>query len=334
MAEFYFDEDADLSILADKKVGVIGYGNQGRSQTLNLRDSGVTVLVGNIEDSYAEQARADGFSPRPISEVAAEADMLLLLIPDEVQPQVFQESIQAHLKGGDLLGFAHGYNIYFGFIEPPPFVDVIMLAPRMIGRGVRETFVKGIGFPSLIAVHQDFSGEAMARTLALSRGIGSTKMGVLMSSFEEETVIDLFAEQLPGLYSLRAEYEALVEAGCSPEAVILDLYASGESVEWAQGAVDMGAFERMKLASHTAQFGHLVWSQSYFNAEETRRHLRVVIENIKNGNFAKEWYAEQAAGLPRLKRVWQRNSEHSMLEAEHRLYQILGRRPREKGAGD
>lgn len=327
MAQFYFDDDADLSIIQNKTIGIIGYGNQGRSQALNLRDNGLKVLVGNLEDSYAQQARTDGFGPRPMNEVAAESDILLLLIPDEIQPQVYTEYIKDQLKEGDVLSFAHGYNIYFGAIVPPPFIDVIMVAPRMIGRGVRDTFVRGVGFPSLVGVHQDYSGQALALTLALSKGIGSTKMGVLMSSFEEETLVDLFAEHQPALYALRAEYEALVEAGCSAEAVLLDLYASGESVEWAQGAVDLGAFERMRLASHTAQFGHLVWSKRYFDDEGTRRHLREVIQNIKNGSFAKEWRAEQEAGLPRLNQVWQENRAHSMMQAEHRLYQILGRRP-------
>jgi ketol-acid reductoisomerase len=330
MATFYFDDDADLSILAGTSIGVIGYGNQGRSQALNLRDSGLEVHIGNVEDAYAEQAREDGFDPRPLPDVAATCDMLLVLIPDEVQPAVYEQHIHRHLRRDQLLSFAHGYNVYFGFIEPPEFVDVVMIAPRMLGVGVREAFVKGIGFPSLIAIHRDHSGKALARTLALAKGVGSTRMGVLMSSFEEETLIDLLGEHQPALYAMRAEYEALVEAGCSPEAVILDMYASGESAVWAQAAMELGAFERMRLASHTAQFGHMVWCRRYFDDDEMRRHLRDVIKNIKDGSFAQEWHDEQQAGLPRLKRAWQQNREHPMMEAEDRLYRLLGRRPTPK----
>ncbi|TMI82469.1 MAG: ketol-acid reductoisomerase [Bacillati bacterium ANGP1] len=326
MAKFYFDDDADLSALEGSLVGIIGYGNQGRSQALNLRDSGITPLIGNLDDAYAEQARKDGFDPRPIPEVAGRANAVFLLIPDEVQPQVYRDMIHAHLKPGNLLCFAHGYNIQFGFIEPPAFVDVVMIAPRMLGRGVREAFVKGVGFPSLIAVQQDYSQKALARTLALSKGIGSTRMGVLMSSFEEETVIDLLGEHQPALYALRAEYEALVEAGYSPEAILLDLYASGESAVWAQAAADLGSFDRMKLASHTAQFGHLVWAQRQFDPERTRERLRTMIQDIKSGIFTREWTEEQRTGLVRLQQVWAQNRAHPMMEAEERLYRILGRR--------
>ncbi len=326
MARFYFDEDADLSALEGNMVGIIGYGNQGRSQALNLRDSGVALLIGNIEDAYAVQARVDGFDPRPIPEVSGSADVVFLLIPDEVQPQVYRDMIHEHLKPGGLLCFAHGYNIHFGLIKPPDFVDVAMIAPRMLGRGVREAFVKGVGFPSLIAIQQDYSKRALARTLALSKGIGSTRMGVLMSSFEEETVIDLLGEHQPALYALRAEYEALVEAGYSPEAVLLDLYASGESAVWAQAAADLGAFERMRLASHTAQFGHLVWAQRHFDPEVTRVRLRKMIQDIKSGAFTREWTEEQRTGLVRMHQAWAHNRAHPMMEEEERLYRILGRR--------
>ena len=189
---FYFDQDADLARLDGKVVGIIGYGNQGRSQALNLKDSGVEVVVGNREDEYAEQARADGWPLHSIADAAAAADFLLILIHDEAQPEVFEQAIRPSLKEGGLISFAHGYNIHYEQIVPPSSVDTVMLAPRMLGKGVRDTYLSGKGFPSFIAVQHDASGQAMDRVLALAKGIGSTKMGVLESSFEEETLIDLF----------------------------------------------------------------------------------------------------------------------------------------------
>lgn len=326
---FYFDQDADLTLLDGKVVGVIGYGNQGRSQALNLRDSGVEVAVGNVEDDYAEQARADGWTVRSIAEASSAADFILILIHDEAQPAVFESEIRPHLKAGDLISFAHGYNIHFQQIVPPTNVDTVMLAPRMLGKGVRDTYLSGQGFPSFIAVHHDASSAAGARVLALAKGIGSTRMGVLQSSFEEETLIDLFEEHQPALFALRCMYEALVESGCSPEAVMLDLYASGESVTWAQGAVDLGAFERMKLASQTAQFGHLVWSQQFFDKEGTMKRYREMIDKIKSGEFARTWHGEKTRNAPQLDEIWKDNRAHEMMAAEDRLYQILGRRPKD-----
>ena len=252
MSRFFFDDDADLSVLHGRTVAVIGYGNQGRSQALNLKDNGVEVIVGNIEDGFAATARADGWEVLTIADAAARADVKLMLTSDDSQPEVYARWIEPTLKAGDVLSFAHGFNINFGEIVPPDSVDVVLVAPRMLGEGVRATFLEGRGFPSLIAVGNDATGAALATCLAIAKGIGSTRMGVLMSSFEEETLIDLFEEHQPGLYALRAMYEALVEAGCSPEAVLLDLYASGESVKWAEYGRDLGAFERMKRASQTA----------------------------------------------------------------------------------
>ena len=278
MTKFFFDKDADLSVLAGRTVAIIGYGNQGRSQALNLKDSGIDVIVGNIEDSFAETARADGWRVHSIGDVAARADVKMMLTSDDSQPGVYEQWVKPSLKDGDIICFAHGFNIHYGEIKPPPNLDVVLVGPRMLGEGVRATFLEGRGFPSLIAIHQDYSGQALARCLAISKGIGSTRMGVLMSSFEEETLIDLFEEHQPSLYGLRTMYEALVEAGCTPEAIMLDLYASGESVKWAEYGRDLGSFERMKRASQTARFGHLVWSKQYFDRDaalnEMRKHDR------------------------------------------------------------
>lgn len=329
MSKFYFDADADLSLIKDKTIAIIGYGNQGRSQALNMRDNGLKVIVGNIDDEYAANARADGWNLLSIADAAAQGDVKMILTSDESQPEVYEKWIKSSLKPDDVLSFAHGFNIHFREIVPPQFVDVVMVAPRMLGEGVRATFVEGRGFASMIGVHQDSSKQALARCLAIAKGIGSTKMGVLMSSFEEETLIDLFEEHQPALYALRTAYEALVEAGCSPEAIILDLYASGESIKWAEYGRDLGAFERMKRASQTAQFGHLVWSQRYFDREGALKGARKIIADIKNGSFYKALRAEKRANLRQVEETKAQNSEHEMLKREDGLYRILGRRPKE-----
>jgi ketol-acid reductoisomerase len=327
MSKFYFDADADLGLLKDKTIAILGYGNQGRSQALNLKDNGLKVVVGNIEDEHAANARADGWELRPIAEAAAAADVKLLLTSDDSQPEVYEKWIKPSLKPGDVLSFAHGFNIHFREIVPPAEIDVVMVAPRMLGEGVRATFVEGRGFASMIAVHQDASQKALDRCLAIAKGIGSTKMGALMSSFEEETLIDLFEEHQPALYALRTAYEALVEAGCSPEAIILDLYASGESIKWAEYGRDLGAFERMKRASQTAQFGHLVWSQRYFDREAALEGARKMIGDIRNGSFYKALKAQKQANLSQVEEVKAANGTHEMMAREDSLYRLLGRRP-------
>jgi ketol-acid reductoisomerase len=326
MSKFYFDADADLGLLKGKTIAILGYGNQGRSQALNLKDNGLKVIIGNIEDDYAKTARADGWGLLSIAEAAAAADIKLLLTSDDSQPEVYQKWIKSSLKPGDVLSFAHGFNIHFKEIVPPANVDVVMVAPRMLGEGVRATFVEGRGFASMIAVHQDASKRALDYCLAIAKGIGSTKMGALMSSFEEETLIDLFEEHQPALYALRTAYEALLEAGCSPEAIILDLYASGESIKWAEYGRDLGAFERMQRASQTAQFGHLVWSQRYFDREGALEGARKIIGDIRDGSFYKALKAQKRANLSQVEETKAANSAHEMMAREDGLYRLLGRR--------
>ena len=240
MARMYFDEDADLHHIRDRTVCIVGYGNQGRSQALNLRDSGIQVIVGSRRDTSYETARVDGFDVCPVPDAAERADIVFFLVPDEVMPKVFDDEISPVLRSGDMLVFASGYNIAFDLLQPAPDVDVVMIAPRMIGAGVRETYLSGDGFPSLVAVHQDATGVAWQRTLALCKGIGSTRMGVIESSFLEEATVDLFAEQVGYLYAVRRYCEVLVEAGCSPEAAMLEFYASGEGIETAKAYRDIG----------------------------------------------------------------------------------------------
>lgn len=326
MAQMYFDDDANLQVIADKTICIIGYGNQGRSQALNMRDNGLQVLVGSQRDKSFTQAKEDNFEVFSPSEAVEKSDIIFVLVPDEVMPDVYKEQIAPGIKSGDVLVFASGYNIAYSFIEAPHDVDVVMIAPRMIGQGVRDTFLSGESFPSLIAVEQDGSGEALARTLALSKGIGSTKMGVIMSSFMEETIVDLFAEQVGGLYAIRRYCEVLVEAGCSPEVAMLEFYASGEIIETSRAYRDLGLWDQLPLHSRTSQYGQEVTSRvSSEEDAEIRKGLHKKIDDIRDGTFAKDWMLEQQAGFPVFKRVRKENMNHPMRLAERMLYKILGR---------
>lgn len=326
MAQWYFDKDGDLSLLEGKTIGIFGYGNQGRSQALNMRDNGAHVIVGSRSDTSAEQSREDGFETLPLLEAATRADILFILVPDEIMPQVMAEHIEPGLAAGNTLVFASGYNIYFKKIQPRADVNVVMIAPRMIGRGVREKFVDGTGYPSLVAVHQDASGDAHDVLIALSKAIGSTLMGVIESSFEEETVVDLFAEQSGYLHAVRRGYEALTEAGCSPEAVMLELYASGELREAADYMMELGLFEQMKLHSRTSQYGQIVYGRPSPADEETdKERLRGVIAQIKDGTFAAKWTEVQENGSAELEEGRQRMRDDPMMVQERALYKRLGR---------
>jgi ketol-acid reductoisomerase len=326
MAEMFFDDDADIKHLDGMTICILGYGNQGRSQALNLRDSGLNVIIGSQRDRSHEQATTDGFEVLSPAEAAAKAQIIFLLLPDEVMPQLYRDQIAPGLEAGNMLVFASGYNIAFSFIEARADVDVVMIAPRMIGHGVRDTYLSGEGFPSLIAVEQDGSGNALARTLALAKGLGSTKMGAIMSSFMEETIVDLFAEQVGGLYAIRRYCEVLVEAGCSPEAAMLEFYASGEIINTARAYRDVGLWEQMEFHSTTSQYGQEVTARlSREDEQAEKQRLHRVIDHIRDGEFAREWMLEQQAGFPVFKRIRKENMNHPIRHAERKLYKILGR---------
>jgi ketol-acid reductoisomerase len=298
----YHDQDANLNALEGRRIAVIGYGNQGRAQALNLRDSGLPVIVGNREDDYAARAREDGFSPLPIAQAAAEAEVVVMLIPDEVAPAAFSKEIAPHLSSGDALVFASGYNVAFGFITPPPFVDVVLVAPRMIGAGVREQFVTGRGFPSFIGVAQDYTAQAKEIALALARGIGSTRAGVVEVTFAQEAELDLFTEQCFGPafgHVLTTAVDLLLEEGYPAEAVLLELYMSGE-LSYTLGAIaELGMIEQSALHSHTSQYGSMSRGMR-FMLPELRAKMREGLEEICSGRFARAWAAEQEAGCPTL----------------------------------
>ena len=303
----YHDVDADLDLLRGRTAAVIGYGNQGRAQALNLRDSGVTVVVGNRQDEYAGAALADGFSVLPIGQAASKGDVVMMLIPDEVAPAVFDSAIAPNLSAGNALVFASGYNVAFGFIELPPRVDVLLVAPRMIGAGVRDHFVSGDGFPSFIGVAQDHSGQARQMALALAKAIGSTRAGAIEVTFAQEAELDLFTEQCFGPAFGQVLINAvnlLLDEGYPPEAVLVELYMSGE-LSYTMGKIaQLGLIEQSSLHSSTSQYGSLSRGLRFI-MPELRDKMREGLDEIRSGKFAREWTAEQASGGQLLKMLRQ-----------------------------
>ena len=332
-ARFFYEKDADVGILGDKVIGVIGYGNQGRAQAIAMRKLfNLNVIVGNIRDESWKRAEEDGFKVYEIGEAAGKSDVILLLVPDEVAPQVYSESILPAVKDKKhvVLGFASGYNIAYGFIEPAPNMDVVMMAPRMIGWGILHRVIEeGKGYPTLVAVAQDVSGRAWDYALAIAKAAGAMLPGgfAVESSFEEEAVTDLFSEHTwvgAMLFMFRTAFEVLVEAGIPPEVALLELYASGELVEIARAITEIGLFEQMKLHSRTSQYGQLTRGPRYAG-EELKREFKRIVEALKDGSFAREWALEQKAGLPVFKRMWKLVKEHPIYEYERKLYKMLGR---------
>jgi len=318
--ESYYDPDASLEILRQKTLGIIGYGNQGRAQALNLRDSGLNVIVGSLRDESAGQAEKDGFAVRSIAEVAEGADVLALLIPDEVQREVYNDVLRTRLRAGQTLDFAHGYNIHFGLIAPPRGVDVIMVAPRMIGTEVRESFVAGRGAPAFVAVAHDASGHALETALAWARGIGATRAGAFKTTFAEETELDLFQEQAlwPLLYrTLQMSFEFLAQKGFPPEMIALETYGSGEAAEIFR------EMARVRFHSQTSQYGTLSRASTVPFAKDIDAFMEKALAGIRDGSFDKEWRGEQAAGYPLFKKLRTAADTHPINQAEDEMRRLL-----------
>jgi ketol-acid reductoisomerase len=325
MVRLYKSEDGDLGLLRGKTISIIGYGNQGVAWASNLRDSGASVVVGSIRDGSYAQAVADGFDTRDVASAVQAADFHALLVPDEIMPEMFEQDIRPHLKPDQSIIVASGYNITYGLLKYPADVDVLMIAPRMIGTGVRSSYIDGTGFPSLVAVHRDSSGNAHDRMLAVCKAVGTLMRAAFESSCDEETLCDLFNEHFGYVYSLRRAYELLVEAGASPEAALLEFWASGEEMELARVHMTHGLFHQLVLHSQTSQFGQEVTGR--LNEEEEkaeRERLRRLIRNIKDGTFARDWTLEQKAGMPRWARIRRENMAHPMIAEEERLLRTLG----------
>jgi ketol-acid reductoisomerase len=321
------DADVDLGPLRERTVAIVGYGNQGRAQALNLRDSGVRVLIGSIADAGAARARDEGFEVLAIGAACERADALALLIPDEVQREVYERDIAPRLRAGQVLDFAHGFNIHFGLIRPPATVDVVMVAPRMIGINVRRSFERGAGVPAYVAVAQDASGMARRIALAWAKGIGATRAGVLETTFAQETELDLFAEQ--GVWpiimrDLLLSFEVLVEAGFPPEMVALELYGSGEAAEIFRQMARVGVIEQMRLHSQTSQYGTLSRGPRML-PDAVRERLSEALSEIRSGAFAAEWRAEQEGGYRRFDALRRAARAHAINRAEVLGRELLGR---------
>ena len=322
----YRDEHADLLKLSNKKVVVIGYGNQGRAQAQNLRDSGVSVSVASIRDQSAQQAESDGFHVIPIEGCASRADILMLLIPDEFQKEIFEKFLRDNLQPGQALCFGHGYNFHFGLIKPPAYIDVILVAPRMIGAIVRKTFTQGTGVPAYVAVGQDGSGHAKDIMLAIAKGIGSTRVGVVEMNFESETILDLFIEQtLMPIFtkSMLYAFEILVEEGFDPGVVTLEMYGSGEIAEVFKACAETGFYEQLfRFHSRTAQYGELSRKETILPTE-IRAAMAKELENIRLGGFAKEWSQEEQHSFPQFNRLLKEARQHPINKAERDIAKLI-----------
>ncbi|WP_269623331.1 ketol-acid reductoisomerase [Prochlorococcus marinus] len=305
MAQLFYDSDANLDLLSNKTVAIIGYGSQGHAHALNLKDSGVNVVVGLYEGSRsASKASADGLEVLSVADASAKADWIMVLVPDEFQKNIYNEDIGPYLKPGKILSFAHGFNIRFGLIKPPSFVDVVMIAPKGPGHTVRWEFQNGQGVPALFAIEQDASGQARDLAMAYAKGIGGTRAGILETNFKEETETDLFGEQAVlcgGLSALvKAGFETLVEAGYQPE---LAYFECLHEVKLIVDLMVKGGLTAMRDSiSNTAEYGDYV-SGPRLITDETKTEMRKILADIQDGTFAKNFVAECDAGKPEMKKI-------------------------------
>ncbi|MBZ5700483.1 MAG: ketol-acid reductoisomerase [Acidobacteriia bacterium] len=312
MAKMYYENSADLALIRAKKVAILGYGSQGHAHALNLRDSGVEVRVGLPEKSNSRaRAQKDGVTVQTPAEAAAWADVIMILVPDTKQPALYREAVEPSLKPGKMLMFAHGFNIRFGTIKPPATVDVTMIAPKAPGHRVREVFVEGGGTPGLLAVHQDATGNAKALALAYARGIGCTRAGVIETTFTEETETDLFGEQavLCGGVSalIKAGFDTLVEAGYQPEIAYFECL---HELKLIVDLIYKGGLSYMRYSvSDTAEYGDYTGGPRVVT-EETRKEMRKMLAEIRDGSFAKAWIAENEKGCPNFKEMRRRERKH------------------------
>ncbi|MFI8190501.1 ketol-acid reductoisomerase [Streptomyces sp. NPDC085946] len=325
MAELFYDADADLSIIQGRKVAVIGYGSQGHAHALSLRDSGVDVRVGLHEGSKSKaKAEEQGLRVVSPSEAAAEADVVMILVPDPIQAQVYEEHIAPHLKDGDALFFGHGFNIRFGFIKPPAGVDVCMVAPKGPGHLVRRQYEEGRGVPCIAAVEQDATGGAFELALSYAKGIGGTRAGVIKTTFTEETETDLFGEQAVlcgGTAALvKAGFETLTEAGYQPE------IAYFECLHELKLIVDLmyeGGLEKMRWSvSETAEWGDYVTGPRIIT-DATKAEMKKVLAEIQDGTFARQWMDEYHGGLKKYNEYKQQDSEHLLETTGKELRKLM-----------
>ncbi|WP_171309634.1 ketol-acid reductoisomerase [Enterococcus cecorum] len=324
MVKVYYDDSVEKNALEGKTIAVVGYGSQGHAHAQNLRDNGNKVVIGVREGKSAQKAREDGFEVFPVSEATKKADVIMILAPDEIQGALYENEIAPNLEAGNALAFAHGFNIHFDVVHPPKDVDVFLVAPKGPGHLVRRTFVDGFAVPSLFAVQQDATGNARDLALSYAKGIGSTRVGVLETTFKEETETDLFGEQAVlcgGLTSMiEAGFETLVEAGYQPELAYFEVCHEMKLI------VDLiyeGGFDKMRQSiSNTAEYGDYV-SGPRVITEQTKANMKAVLADIQNGSFAKGFVEDNKAGFPKFKEMRAKNAGHPIEEVGAKLRKMM-----------
>lgn len=325
MVKVYYDQDADLAALKGKKVAVMGYGSQGHAQAQNMKESGIDVIVGLHPGSQSrEKAKADGLEVFTVSEAAARADIIQLLVPDETQARLYKEEIAEHMTAGKALMFSHGFNIHFGQIVPPADVDVFLVAPKSPGHMVRRMYQDGVGVPGLIAIHQDYSGKAKQLGLAYAKAIGCTRAGVFETSFREETETDLFGEQavLCGGVSelIKAGFETLVEAGYAPEMAYFECL---HELKLIVDLINEGGLSWMRYSvSNTAEYGDYMVGSRIIN-EDTRFEMKQVLTEIQNGEFARQWILENQANRPVFNAIRKQEQDQLLEEVGAELRKMM-----------
>ncbi len=314
LVKVYYDKDVSLDLLKNKTIAVIGYGSQGYAQAQNMRDSGLNVVVGlRPEGKSWNGAKKDGFEVYSVSEAAEKGDIIHMLIPDLEQPAVYRDHVDPQLTSGKILGFAHGFNIHFKQITPPSNVDVVMVAPKSPGFKVRDMYLDGFGVPALIAVYQDYSGQAKRIALSMAKGLGCTKAGVLETSFKEETESDLVGEQtvlIGGLIELiKTGFEVLVEAGYQPE---LAYFEACNEAKLIMDLIYQGGFTGMlKAVSKTANYGGLVVGPKVID-EHVKENMRKAVRDVQSGKFAKEWIKERETGERKMNTLLKKIEDHQI----------------------
>jgi ketol-acid reductoisomerase len=324
-AKIYYDQDADLGLLKGKTIAIIGYGSQGHAHAQNLKDSGQDVVVGLYKGGKSwARAEKDGFKVVPVADAAKTGDVVMILLPDQTQRAVFEEEIRSGLGKSKMLMFAHGFNIHFNQVVPPPDVDVTMIAPKAPGHVMRDLFTQGPGVPALIAVQQDVTGKARDMALAYGRGVGCTRAGVIETTFKEETETDLFGEQaaLCGGIShlIKAAYETLVEAGYQPEVAYFECMHEMKLIVdlFYQGGL---AYMRYSV-SDTAEYGDYTRGPRVVS-DETKKEMRKILGEIQSGQFAREWVLENQANRAGFLAMRRRDAEHPIEEVGKRLRSMM-----------
>jgi ketol-acid reductoisomerase len=321
MATIYYDKDANLKLIKNKTIGVIGFGSQGHAHAQNLTDSGCKVMVGELSGSAPwKAAKKAGLTVASAEKVAKDSDIIIMLVPDTMQKKIYHESIEKNLTAGKMLMFAHGFNIHFNQIVPPANVDVTMIAPKGPGHMVRQNFTEGTGTPALVAVHQDASGPALQKALAYGKAMGSARAGILETTFAEETETDLFGEQAVlcgGVTAMiQTAFETLVDAGYQPEIAYFEVC---HELKLIVDLIHRGGFKFMRYSvSDTAEYGDYTRGPRIIN-DDTREEMWKILEEIQNGTFAREWILENQAGAPSFNAYRRMGAEHEIEEVGEEL---------------